>query len=44
MNEKGELATIDIEKAELSCKVFDSLKVFTGSQDYHISHVTETLG
>ena len=37
INEKGELAKIDIEEAEVPSEFFVS--VFTGRQDSHISHV-----
>ena len=41
VNEKGELATKDTEKPEVLNEVFAS--VFTGSQDYYISHISEAL-
>jgi len=42
MNEKGELATMDMEKAEELKEFFAA--VFTGSQDSHISQGSEPLG
>ena len=37
INEKGELASADMEKAEILNKFF--IVVFTGSQAFHTSHV-----
>ena len=39
VNEKGELATTDMEKAEVLSEFFAS--VFTGSQASHASHVLD---
>ena len=39
LNVKGELASADVEKAEVLYEFFAS--VFTGSQDSNISHVPE---
>ena len=42
INEKGELATADMQKAEVLSDFFAS--VSTGSQDSHISHIPEPAG
>lgn len=42
IHEKGEMATMDMEKPEVLSKCFAS--VFTGSQASHIPHVLESLG
>ena len=42
VNEKGELATADMQKAEVLSDFFAS--VSTGSQDSHISHIPEPAG
>ena len=42
INEKGELATTDMESAEVLNKLFAS--IFTGSQASHVSHIPEPLG
>lgn len=42
INEKGELAATDMEKAEVLNSFFPL--VFTGHQPSHLSHVPEPLG
>ena len=42
INEKGELATTDMEKAEVLSEFFAS--VFSGSEDSHVYHIPAPLG
>ena len=41
INEKGELATTNMEKDEVLCEFFAS--VFTGSQSSHTSYILDLL-